>query len=76
MNHGTPEYDENGSMLNPTLRFVKIERVNVDDWHKDNWHSIEEDVQSDSNIYITPANKPEKIQFVDKKSGKCVDIEW
>ena len=76
MNHGDPEYDENGSMLNPNLRFVRIERDIADDWHKDNWCSIEEDVQSDSNIYITPANMPEKIQFVDKKSGKCVDIEW
>ena len=76
MNHGEPEYDENGLMINPNLRFVKIERDITDDWHKDNWHSIEEDVQSDSNIYITPANMPGKLQFVDKKSGKCVDIEW
>ena len=62
MNHGDPEYDENGSMINPSLRFVKINRNITDDWHKDNWSSIEDDVLSDSNIYITPDNMPVKIQ--------------
>jgi len=76
INHGTPMYDENGSMNNPRLRFVRIDRNNYDDWHKDDWHRIEEDIQSDLNIYITPANVPEKIQYVDKITGERVDVEW
>ena len=76
MNHGNPEYDENGSMINPSLRFVKIDRNVTDDWHKDNWSSIENDVQSDSNIFITPDNMPAKIQYVNKVTGERVNVEW
>ena len=76
LNHGDPEYDENGSMINPSLRFVKINRNITDDWHKDNWSSIEDDVLSDSNIYITPDNMPVKIQYVNKISGERIIIDW
>ena len=76
LNHGIPIYDENGSMINPSLRFVRIDRDVVDDWHDDNWCIIEEDIQSEKNIYVTPDNLPIKIQYVDKMSGEKKDVEW
>ena len=76
MNHGAPEYDESGLMKNPKLRFVKVNRDIDDDWHNDNWSFIEDDTDSASNLYITPQNMPVKIQYVDKVSGKRIDIEW
>lgn len=76
MNHGDPEYDENGLMINPTLRFVKVNRNIDDDWHKDDWHRIENDVDSDLNVFITPDNIPQSIYYIDKVSGKQKSIQW
>lgn len=52
-------------------------------WVNNNYAAKEEkmrnrlnDVQSDSNIYITPDNIPVKIQYVNKISGERINIEW
>ena len=76
MNHGDPEYDENGLMINPRLRFVKVNRAIGEDWHKDDWYTIENDLQSNMNVFITPETMPKSIQFIDKMTGEQKSIEW
>ena len=46
------------------------------DWHKDDWHRIENDVDSDLNVFITPDNIPQSIYYIDKVSGKQKSIQW
>ena len=76
MNHGEVLYNEDGLMKNPRLRFYKLDRLPEEDSQTDDWHLIETDVISDRNIIITPDNMPTSIQYVEKISGRRVEITW
>ncbi len=75
-NHGEIEYNEDGLIKNPQIRFVRINRSIEDDWHQDDWQSFEEGPSSESDILITPDNMPLSIQYIEKTSGKRKTIIW
>ncbi len=76
MNQGNIEYDRNGSILNPSLRIVKVNSIPDPFLEKNKWNSIENEGSSNKEIYITSENMPIKIQYVDKISGKQTNIYW
>lgn len=75
INQENPQYDANGSLINTSIRFVKIERSAIDDWNSDDWKQIEREKSIGKTVYITPENIPNKIFYIDKLSNQKTEIE-
>lgn len=76
MKQEVPSYDQNGKMINPRLRFVRIFRPLDSDWRTDDWGEIENELSEEKTIILTRANLPRSISYVDKTTGKITDITW
>ena len=76
MEQALPEYDKNGLMINPSLRFVKVPRENIEDWHKDNWGEIELEHSDEKTIIVGRDTMPVAVQYIDKVTGKTEDLSW
>lgn len=76
MQQDTPVYDKNGLLTNGSLRFVKIPRKNLDDWHMDDWGQIEAEDADDRIIIIDRNNIPSSVTYIDKVSGKTIEVKW
>ena len=72
----SPQYDENGLMKNASLRFVKLNRSINDDWHIDDWGSIQDTYSGDSVLYLSRNNMPESITYINKLTNENIEIEW
>ena len=75
-NQVPPEYDNNGLLKNPSLRFVIIPRKSIDDWRKDDWGSIETEVADEKTVTITRNNMPTVIKYINKITEKTTQLEW
>lgn len=70
MQQDPPEYDSNGLMVNPALRFVRIPRKSLDDWHKDDWGEIEAEFSDAKTITVRRDFMPIAIEYIDKMTGE------
>ena len=62
-------------MQNPSLRFVKIPKSIEGKWKVDDWKEIEHEMSPERTIIITPDNLPNKILYLDKKTGNTTAAE-
>ena len=76
MQQEPPEYDINGLMVNPALRFVRIPRKSIDDWHKDDWGEIETEFSDAKTITVRRDHMPIAVEYIDKMTGETKTIKW
>lgn len=75
MGQENPSYDDNGSLKNTSIRFVKTSRSLTEDWHSDNWSAFECERNPENTIYVTPENVPSKIIYLNKLTNKRTTIK-
>ncbi len=71
-----PEYDKDGLLKNPSIRFVKMVRMSIEDWKKDDWENIEAELRDERIITLTRDHMPTGVEYIDKISGKSMPLEW
>lgn len=76
MQQENTNYDVDGVMRNPTIRFVRISRPIDSDWHMDNWEEIEHEMSEEKTLILTPSNMPKSISYMDKITRQLTDITW
>lgn len=69
-------YDEDGVMINPSLRFVRLDRSIDVDWHNDDWSEIQNEYSDEKTIFLKPDNMPLHIKYIDKVTNEQTDITW
>lgn len=76
MQQEPPKYDKDGLMINPSLRFVKMQRDGLDNWRLDDWGQIEAEFSPNKTISVTRDSMPVSVAYVDKTTGKTTEIKW
>lgn len=72
----TPEYDHDGLIKNPSLRFVKLQRKHIDGWEDDDWGKIQAEMTQEKTVIIDRNRMPISVSYVNTITGEIVDIEW
>jgi hypothetical protein len=65
-----PNYDNNGSVRQSMIRFVK-----VNDFHIDEYEEFLDNMSSSDEVILDSKHVPQKVWYV-KHSGERILIEW
>lgn len=76
MKQSLPEYDNDGLIINPSLRFVKMSRESLGDWRKDDWGEIEDEFSDEKTITVCRNYMPTDVKYIDKITGETKAINW